>query len=66
MSLESDEQAAKKRFDAEDKNWGGPKFVGLAVVTLVICISTIYGMSTVSGCSLAPQPEASPAPAANK
>ena len=52
MSLESTEQAAAKRFAVEDKAWGGPRFIGLGVVTLAICITAIYLMSTVSGCSL--------------
>ena len=52
MSLESAEQAAAKRFAVEDKAWGGPKFIGVGALTLFICISAIYLMSTVSGCSL--------------
>jgi len=46
------EEAAQKEFDAQDKRWTGPRFVSLGVVTLVICISVIYMMSTVTGCSL--------------
>jgi hypothetical protein len=46
------EQAAAKRFNAEDKAWTGPKFIGLGVLTLFICISVIYLMSTTTGCSL--------------
>ncbi len=46
------EQAAQKKFDADDKRWTGPRFVGLAVVTLAICLTTIYLMSAVTGCSL--------------
>jgi hypothetical protein len=46
------EQEAQKRFDADDKRWVGPRFFMLGIVTLAICISIIYGMSTVTGCSL--------------
>jgi hypothetical protein len=46
------EEIAAKRFDAEDKEWNGPRFIRLAVVTLLIAISTIYYMSTTQGCSL--------------
>jgi hypothetical protein len=46
------EQRAQKEFDAADKRWTGPRFIGLGIVTLAICISTIYMMSTVTGCSL--------------
>jgi hypothetical protein len=46
------EEAAQKTFDAADKRWTGPRFISLGIVTLVICISVIYMMSTVTGCSL--------------
>ena len=46
------EQIAAKRFADEDKRWTGPRFITLGVVTLAICITTIYLMSTMSGCSL--------------
>jgi hypothetical protein len=46
------DEIAEKRFDEEDKQWTGPKFIGLAAVTLVICISLIYFMSATTGCSL--------------
>ena len=46
------EEAAEKRFAAQDKQWTGPKYIGLGVVTLAICISLIYLMSTTTGCSL--------------
>ena len=52
MDYEQAEQIAGKRFAAEDKVWTGPRYVSLAVVTLLICISAIYFMSTMSGCSL--------------
>jgi hypothetical protein len=42
----------QKRFDEEDKQWNGPKLIGLGVVTLIIAISLIYAMSTTTGCSL--------------
>lgn len=46
------EQIALKRFSEEDRRWTGPRYIGLAIITLGICITTIYLMSTVSGCSL--------------
>jgi hypothetical protein len=51
MSIAAEERA-QKRFDAEDKHWTGPRFIGLGIITLAICISAIYFMSTVTGCSL--------------
>ncbi len=46
------EQTAQKRFVEEDKGWTGPRYVSLGAITLIICITTIYMMSTMSGCSL--------------
>jgi hypothetical protein len=46
------EDEAQKKFDADDKVWRAPKFFTLAFVTLLICLSSIYLMSTTSGCSL--------------
>jgi hypothetical protein len=46
------EDKAQKRFDSEDKSWLAPRFFTLGVLTLAICITTIYLMSTTSGCSL--------------
>lgn len=46
------EEIAEKRFDEEDKQWAGPKLIGLGVVTLAIAISLIYFMSRTTGCSL--------------
>jgi hypothetical protein len=51
-AAEAAEAAAQKQFDADDKAWSGPRFIRLAVVTLVIAISMIYAMSTTTGCSL--------------
>jgi hypothetical protein len=51
MSI-AEEQACQKKFDAEDKVWTGPRFVSLGVVTLAICLTVIYLMSSVTGCSL--------------
>ena len=50
--MATSEEAAAKRFAEEDKNWTGPKFIGLGIVTLAICLSLIYFMSTTTGCSL--------------
>ncbi len=46
------EETAQKHFDEEDKRWGGPRFIGLGIVTMAICVSLIYFMSTTTGCSL--------------
>ncbi len=46
------EELAQKRFDEEDKQWSAPRFISLGLVTLAICLSAIYLMSTTSGCSL--------------
>jgi hypothetical protein len=46
------EALAPKRFDEEDKVWKAPRFMVLGAVTLAICLSTIYLMSTTTGCSL--------------
>jgi hypothetical protein len=46
------EEIATKRFTEEDKAWSGPRFIRLGAVTLAICLSLIYYMSTTQGCSL--------------
>jgi hypothetical protein len=46
------EEIAQKRFDEEDKDWDGPRFIRLGVITLALAISVIYLMSTTAGCSL--------------
>ncbi|MGD0529996.1 MAG: hypothetical protein ABSE49_32980 [Polyangiaceae bacterium] len=46
------EDEAQKKFAADDKVWRAPKFFTLAFVTLLICLSAIYLMSTTGGCSL--------------
>jgi hypothetical protein len=46
------EEKAQKRFDAEDKTWRAPRFFAMGLVTLAICLTAIYLMSTTSGCSL--------------
>jgi hypothetical protein len=52
MSVASREESAQKAFTAQDKRWGAPRFFVAGLVTLAICLSTIYMMSTVTGCSL--------------
>jgi hypothetical protein len=49
---ETAERLAQERFNTEDKRWNAPKFLTLGAVTLLIAISTIYLMSTTTGCSL--------------
>ena len=46
------QELAEKRFDAQDKQWTGPRYIRLGVVTLFIAISTIYLMARTAGCSL--------------
>ena len=46
------EEIATKRFDQEDKEWTGPRFIRLAIVTLLIALTMIYLMSRTQGCSL--------------
>jgi hypothetical protein len=43
---------AEKRFAEQDKHWDGPRFIRLGAITLAICITAIYLMSTTQGCSL--------------
>lgn len=50
--MPSVEEIAEKRFAEEDKQWTGPRFIVLGVVTLAIAISLIYFMSRTAGCSL--------------
>jgi hypothetical protein len=50
--MASVDEIAQKRFNEEDKVWKAPRFFALGLVTLAICISTIYLMSTTTGCSL--------------
>jgi hypothetical protein len=54
--METAQDLAQKRFDAQDKQWTGPRFIVLAVVVLAIALSAIYWMSTTTGCEIAPQP----------
>ena len=49
---EIEEGRAQQRFDKEDKEWNAPKFLALGAVTLAIAVTTIYLMSTTTGCSL--------------
>jgi hypothetical protein len=46
------EETAQKHFDEEDKRWLGPRFIVLGLVTMAICVTAIYLMSTTTGCSL--------------
>jgi hypothetical protein len=46
------EETAQKHFDEEDKRWSAPRFFVTGFVTLLVCISAIYMMSTTTGCSL--------------
>lgn len=46
------EDIYEKRFNEEDKQWSGPKLIGLGIITLAIALSLIYFMSTTTGCSL--------------
>lgn len=51
-AMQTAQEIAQKNFDAQDKVWTGPRFIMLAVVVLAIALSTIYGMSATTGCSL--------------
>lgn len=51
-SVVATEQEAQKRFAEQDKRWKAPRFFALGFVTLAICLTTIYLMSTTTGCSL--------------
>ncbi len=46
------EEAAEKRFAEQDKRWDAPRYIVLALITLFICITTIFLMSKTQGCSL--------------
>ncbi len=50
--MPTSEEIAQKRFDEEDKQWTPSRFLMLGAITLAICLSTIYLMSTTTGCSL--------------
>jgi hypothetical protein len=50
--METAQEIAQKRFDAQDRKWTGPRFFVLALVVLTIALSAIYWMSTTTGCSL--------------
>jgi hypothetical protein len=52
MSVVAAEQKAQKRFAEQDKHWKAPRFFLLGFVTLAICLTVIYLMSTTTGCSL--------------
>ena len=46
------EEKAQKEFAAQDKRWTAPRFFVTGIVTLAICLTAIYLMSSVTGCSL--------------
>jgi hypothetical protein len=46
------EEAAEKTFAEQDKRWDGPRYFVVGIITLAICITAIYLMSTTQGCSL--------------
>jgi hypothetical protein len=46
------EETAQKQFDEQDKRWLGPRFIGLGLLTMAICVTAIYLMSATTGCSL--------------
>lgn len=51
-AMPTSEELAQKKFDEDDKNWTAPKFIGLGAITLFLALTTIYLMSTTTGCSL--------------
>jgi hypothetical protein len=50
--MSTPQEIAEKRFDAEDKRWSGPRFIGLGLLTLALALSVIYLMARTAGCSL--------------
>ena len=50
--MATSEEAAEKAFAEQDKRWNGPRYIVLGLITLAICITAIYLMSTTQGCSL--------------
>jgi hypothetical protein len=50
--MATSQEAVEKRFAEQDKHWGGPRFFVLGILTLIVCVSAIYYMSSLSGCSL--------------
>ena len=41
-----------REFAEQDKRWGGPKFFGLGILTLIVAVFIIVYASTQTGCSL--------------
>ena len=51
MSAADDEIA--RNFAKQDKEWTGPKFFGLGLVTLLIAITVIVFFASRTGCTMA-------------
>ena len=43
---------SERNFAAQDKEWTGPKFIGLGIVTLIIAVGIIVFAAARTGCSL--------------
>jgi hypothetical protein len=50
--MTSADEAVQRTFAEEDARWTGPRLIRLGIITLAICITAIYLMSTTQGCSL--------------
>jgi hypothetical protein len=50
--MATSQEAVEKTFAEQDKRWGGPKYFVTGILTLLVCVSAIYYMSTFGGCSL--------------
>jgi hypothetical protein len=48
----SQELREEREIAEQDKRWSGPRFVRLAIVTLIIAVSIIVLMARSTGCSL--------------
>ena len=46
------EDQVERAFAQQDKQWNGPRFFQLGIVTLLIAIGIIYYFSSLTGCRL--------------
>jgi len=51
MASANDE--AEREFARQDKEWNGPKFFGLGIVTLIVSVFIIVYAASRTGCTMA-------------
>lgn len=52
IAMPTADELAEKDFNQQDKEWTGPRFVGVGLVTLICAVALIVFAATRTGCSL--------------